>query len=339
MKSRRLPKVNEQILIDYKLYLRGKYQKMNTWRAEFYQVRLFIRYVNKPVENLMDRDMLRWRSYLNQKYKRNSQARILSSVNNFLRYINKAQLKQSIPKIIQANKKTLSEKEFQQYLEASKTDPLWHLIALLQTDGLLRPGEFSKLKLSNIDHENKRFYLNDTKTGNNYIIMSPLIEQAINDYLPYRQPLPEYDDYLIIIPKGKYKGRPPSQQYTSYIRAVTKRIAAAAGLKKRVTPYETIKPTAITLDFDHYVNPRIIQRKARHKNIKTTLIYDHTDDKKLLEHFQQQQINHKPQTDDQRKRLLTDQYLRGDLDLQTYKRSLDLLDKQDHKKDEGFGYA
>jgi len=329
--------MNEKILQKYKDHLHGKYDKINTIRASYYPVTYLLKYLNKPINKLTEEDLLHWKAHINKHYKQNSRARLISSVNQFLRYINKPELKLSVPKIKQANKKTLSEQEYKRYLETSKTKPLWHLISLLQTDGLLRPGEFSKLKISNIDMENRRYYLDDTKTGDNYIIISPMLEKAIKAYLPYRNPSPEYKDYLIIIPTGRYKGKPPAPCGT-YIRGITKRIAAAAKINKRVTPYETIKPTTITLDFDHYVNPRIIQRKARHKNIKTTLIYDHTDDKKLLEHFEQTQKDTTPLTDEQRKRLLTDQYLRGDLDLQTYKRSLDLLSQLEHKKDEGVGY-
>jgi site-specific recombinase XerD len=330
--------MNEKILQKYSIHLHGKYDKKNTIRASYYPVKYFLKHIQKPITRLTEEDMLHYKAYLNKHYKQNSRARLISSINQFLKYIKKPELKLSVPKIKQANKKILSEQEYKRYLETIKTKPLWHLISLLQTDGLLRPGEFSQLKLSNIDMENRRYYLNDTKTGDNYIIISPMIEKAIKSYLPYRNPKPEYKDYLIIIPNGRYKGQPPKPRGT-YIRNITKNIAAAAKINKRVTPYNTIKPTTITLDFDHYVNPRIIQRKARHKNIKTTLIYDHTDDKKLLEHFEQTQKNTRPLTDEQRKRLLTDQYLQGELDLETYKRSLDLLDKIEHKKDEGVGYA
>ena len=45
----------------------------------------------------------------------------------------------------------LSEKELKDYQDASKDDPLHHLITLFQIDGLLCPSEFSGLKLSNMD--------------------------------------------------------------------------------------------------------------------------------------------------------------------------------------------
>ena len=50
-----------------------------------------------------------------------------------------------------------------------------------------------------------------------------------------------------------------------------------AGITIYVAPY-IIKPSSIALDFNKQVNPKIIQRKARHKKIETTLRYDHVSD-------------------------------------------------------------
>lgn len=328
---------NEKIYAKYKIHLHKKYNKINTYRSCRNAAKYFLEFIKKPVGEITEEDTIKWKQHVDETYKQNSRSSMLSRLNMFLEHIGKKDLKLPVPKTIQAHKKTLSEEEFNRYLKASEEEPLWYLIAILQTDGLLRPGEFSKLRISNIDWENRRFYLDDTKTGNNYIILSPLMEQAISKYAPYRNPLPKYKDYLIIIPSGRYEGRPPAPRGT-FIKDKTKEIARAAQIKKRVTPYETIKPTTITLDFDHGVNPRITQRKARHKSIIPTLRYDHTDDKKLLEHFQRRDQLKQPQDDSERKRLLTDQYLRGELDLQTFKRSLDILDGRPHEE-EGVGYV
>lgn len=43
-----------------------------------------------------------------------------------------------------------------------------------------------------------------------------------------------------------------------------------AGITKYVAPY-IIKPSSITCDFNKHINPKIIQRKARHSKIETTL--------------------------------------------------------------------
>ena len=47
-----------------------------------------------------------------------------------------------------------------------------------------------------------------------------------------------------------------------------------------------IKPSSITCDFNKHVNPKIIQRKARHSKIETTLQYDHVTDEMVREYFE-----------------------------------------------------
>jgi len=116
--------------------------------------------------------------------------------------------------------------------------------------------------------------------------MSPRLSEAIKNYIPYRNPLPEYKKYLIIVPTGNYIGKRLGEQ-SAYVVNLTKKLAVASWIKKHVTPY-IIKPSAITNDFNKNINPRIIQRKARYKNIETTLRYDRTDDEMVKRHFYQQ---------------------------------------------------
>ena len=157
---------------------------------------------------------------------------------------------------------------------------------LFQIDELLRPTEFIIPKISSIDLDNQTFYLDDTKTGNNYIILSPRLVEAIQKYLPYREPLPEYEDYLLILPYGTYEGKAP-QPFGGFIKKQTKKIAQKARITKYVAPY-IIKPSSITCDFNKQVNPKIIQRKARHSKIETTLQYDHVSDDMVKEYFKKQ---------------------------------------------------
>lgn len=73
----------------------------------------------------------------------------------------------------------------------------------------------------------------------------------------------------------------------SYFRLKVVKIAQKAGITKYVAPY-IIKPSSITLDFNKNVNPKIIQRKARHRKIETTLRYDHVSDDMVREYFANQ---------------------------------------------------
>jgi len=274
-----------EILEKYQQHLNLNYRKRTTIQNYYYHVRKFLQWINKPLNEVTKDDMLKWKGYLLHTYMKNGNARRVASANHFTKWLEREDLKIPVPAQEHSNKIVLSEQELNDYLEASKEEPFWHVIALFQTDGLLRPSEFSYIKISNLDLDNQTLYLDDTKTGNNYIILSPRLIQAINDYLPFRRPKLEFEDYLIIIPDGTYKGKAP-KPFGGFINRTTKQIAQKAGITKYVAPY-IIKPSSITLDFNKQVNPKIIQRKARHKKIETTLRYDHVSDDMVREYFAQ----------------------------------------------------
>ena len=329
--------MNAEILEKYYHYLRQKYHKKRTIYGNYVFTKLFLQWINKPAKKITKKDVDRWKEYITQNYKPNGNLKRITAVNNFLTWIGKEKLRLPYPKPEETNRIILSEKEINSYLEASKEKPLWRLIALLQIDGLLRPSEFSNIKLSNIDLENQKLYLDDTKTGNNYIIISPRLSEAIENYLPYRDPLPEYKDYLIIIPDGKYQGRTPSP-CGYFILNQTKKIAVKAGIKKHVTPY-IIKPSVITNDFNRNINPKIIQRKARHKKIESTLRYDHTTDEMVIKHFETQRLKIDNLTNKDKMRILFNKYIAGEVDIETFKQSLDLLSEKERKYYEGIEYV
>ena len=90
--------------------------------------------------------------------------------------------------------------------------------------------------------------------------------------------------------KPKAKKLTKTEQAKLVGEEVAKR-AKKAGITKNVSPY-IIKPSSITLDFNNQVNPKIIQRKARHKKIETTLRYDHVSDEMVKKYFEK--MNAKP---------------------------------------------
>ncbi len=281
-----LDKETTYILKKYRQYLDFNYRKKTTILNYYYYVRLFLKWINKSLKDITHEDMLNWKGYLIHTFKKNGNARRVMSVNHFTKWLERTDLKIPVPGQEYSNKIVLSEQELNQYIDVSKENPLWHMIALFQIDGLLRPSEFSILKISNMDLDNQTFYLDGTKTGNNYIILSPRLVEAIKDYLPCREPLSEYENHLVVIPHGTYKGKAP-QPFGGFIKKQTKKIAQKAGITKYVAPY-IIKPSSITCDFNKQVNPKIIQRKARHSKIETTLQYDHVSDDMVKEYFNKQ---------------------------------------------------
>ena len=101
-----------------------------------------------------------------------------------------------------------------------------------------------------------------------------------------------------------------------------------------------IKPSSITCDFNNKVNPKTIKRKARHKRIETTLRYNHTDDDMVRRHFEERDLNIDHMSSQDKKRLLFNRYLKGEIDLDMLKNGLETFENQNHRKNyEDIGYA
>lgn len=269
-----------------------------------------------------------WKAYCQENYAVNGNVNRINAWNNFVdKFLGRKELRVGAPKSRKSNKQVMSEEEIKRYMDAAET-PLERLITILQVDGLLRPTEICMLKISNIDFDNKKLYLDDTKTGNNYIMMSPRMIDALKEYLAKRmKPLRKEDeDRLIIIPKGSHRGLAPQKGRGDFVYNTTKRIAARAGFTRSIYPY-LIKPSVITNDLNNRINPRIVQRKARHKNIETTLLYDHSDDKMVLEHFERQQKGSTeiPKTEREKAKELLDRVFQGEISIETFEKSLEIL--------------
>lgn len=122
-------------------------------------------------------------------------------------------------------------------------------------------------------------------------------------------------------------------------RRHTKKIAARAGFKRSVYPY-LIKPSAITDGFNKKINPRILQRQARHSRIETTLMYDHTSDEMVKEYFNstQRHLNTDSLKPEDKAKVWLDKLLSNEIDLKTFKTGLDVLLPKKHKGDD-IGYV
>ena len=323
----------EQALHEYQKYLSRNYRKKTTQRNYYKSVKKALHWF-KEHKNITDSDTVTredledWRAYCNEHYKQNGNVSRFNALNNFfVHFQGKKDYKISVPASIRANKHVMNKDELITYIRAAET-PLEKMVVLLQIDGLLRPSEIARIKIGNLDLENHRLYLDDTKTGNNYIIISPRLTDSIQTYLgTRRQPRDIKDlDMLIIMKTGRYAGYAPKDAH-SFVYGMTKRLAARAGFTRNIYPY-LIKPSVITNDLNEHVNPKIVQRKARHKRIESTLRYDHTSDEMLVEHFHSQHEPVSVTTEsnyEDMARVLLDKLLAGEIDNGTFKKSLDIL--------------
>ena len=332
--------MNEDILQGYKNHLRQEYRKKNTVNTFFSGISLFLEYIEKPLEEITLDDLKEWKIQINEKHRTNTIRTWIVSVNMFFSWHGKPELKLRYPSQQRAQRIIFSNDERDRFLEEAEKDPLHNVVALGLYDLILRPNELIDIKISNIDFTNHKIYLKDAKTGDATALMSPRFEKAVQEYLKVRlKPHPEFVDYLIINPntngyRQKYKS-------TRGILRITKQIGLRAGIRKNVTPYKTVKPSAITLRFNEQVNPRTIQRLARHSDIKVTMIYDHSADNDALAYLRKQyrNVDYEKLTPQLKAELLLDEYFKGKMDKTNFQQCLDVLKpeiKRDERNDIGY---
>jgi len=341
---------NEDILNKYKKYLRQKYTSKNTLTTYINPVKLFLNEINKPFKDITLDEYEDWKIKclnLNQ----NTARGYMNSVNKFYgwlkdeNYINET-FKLPLPKQKRPVKKPLSKDEWSKFLSSSKEDPLDYLLTLLLFDAALRPSTINGIKISNIDFENRKIYIDKDKTDKQEekpVLMSPRLMDSILEYLKYR-PKPDKikdNDYLIITNHRRWgKTRVKS---TKLALDHIKKIAIRAGLKRTITPYKTIRPSAAKLRFDDGVNPRVIQRIFRHTDIKTTLNYDHSNDKDALDYLSKQdtiEIDRSKLTPKQHIENLIQKYLNNEIDQKTFDTMIEFLKPENTpKKHEMDGYV
>ena len=338
----------EDILQAYKN--RQEYRKKHTRRNYYRHVKAFLQWIKenkgkKNTEDVQPVDTAEYKAFCMDTYEVNGNVGRLNGLNNFVaKFLGRKELRVVAPDSKATNKQVLSKNELQKYINVTRT-PLEKMVVLLQVEGLLRPTEICELKISNIDFVNRKLYLDDTKTGDNYIILGKTLVDAIKEYLKYRvKPKKKEDeDMLIILDRGSHKGFAPATGRSDFVYNLTKRLSIRVGITRSVYPY-LIKPSAITNLFNENVNPKIIQRMARHRHIETTLRYDHTNDNIVREFLDKQ--NHKEEFREnneiriQDKALtLVDKLISGDLDNETFKKGLEILKLQNDEKEDLISYV
>ena len=94
--------MNEDILNQYKSYLRQEYGKKNTAIAYFDGIKHYSEYIQKPLKKTTLKDLQSWKEQIIQKYNQNTVRIWLFGVNKFYGWIGKLKIKVSIPAQVRA---------------------------------------------------------------------------------------------------------------------------------------------------------------------------------------------------------------------------------------------
>jgi len=269
----------------YKEYLCGEYTSTNT-KADYYcHAKQFLEIAKIKIDK---EAITRYKSFLNQRYKnKNTRNMKIIAVNQFLDWLDKSHLRMKNIGWEMDIKPTLKDEEISKLLNLAYNNPELYLMTLLLWEGCLRDEVILNLKLT--DRIDNKLYIEHSKTGKKSIILSPRMIEAWDNYLNIRPtPEPEYKNYLFINSYRSRKGE-KFHRILPLIRRI-KKLGKQAGLTIDITPY-TIRRTSGTLRQDKFSefyagDVKIVQRMFNHKDIKTTLRYDHRTDHDVEKYLQ-----------------------------------------------------
>lgn len=267
-------KINNN-LKDYRRFLGVQHQRQNTIDRYYNAALHFIRHSNGIVTRESVEEYI---YHLNQTKKRNTIASEITGLNLYLKYCKQPELHQTIPKWEDTYRDVISKQEIQKLLKYARSNChlMDYLILLFITDLDCRPHEIAKSQWSWI--RGNKIYLTDCKTGNTY---SYLTEELKTNLEIWKQQQPE-SNYIFTNYQSSYKGLPITAQ-TQKIRDLIHKVSRKV-IGRKLNPQD-LRASVITAEFNEYINPKIIQRKARHRSFKSTMKYNHVDDKQLMEYL------------------------------------------------------
>ena len=265
----------KDILERYKLDLEVKHRKGRTVQQYYNSAKKLF----KHIEEINDNEIKRYVIYLHKKYKPNTATSYIQGMNVFLEYLGFKDLRKPIPKWTKIHRDTVTLEEIIKIIQLAKEryDFMDYLIILFIIELDCRPSEIAKAKWSWI--KGNKIYFNDCKTGNTTGYISAVLQEALQEWKHRNRHSKQKDkDYVFFNIHGKYKGEKLSEQ-TWKIRELVKELSLKI-VDREITPQD-LRASVITEEYNHRIDPKTIQRKARHITGKTTAGYNHNDEKNL----------------------------------------------------------
>ncbi len=144
------------------------------------------------------------------------------------------------------------------------------MIQLMLNAGL-RSSEVLSLKVNDLDWMSGKLAVRQGKGQKDRILW--INESDLELIKSWRERRPEQSDLLFITLQGR-------QVSDRYLRAMVARVAAKAGIEKRVHPH-LLRHTFATDLYRETKNIRLVQKVLGHEDLSTTMIYTHIVDDEL----------------------------------------------------------
>lgn len=217
-----------------------------------------------------------------------SQARIVSGLKSFFKYLVMAGYTEENPSIMLETPNiglhlpevlTLEEIDrLENEIDTSTTEGVrnYAIIETLYGCGL-RVSELVNLEISRVFLKDKYLMVNGKGSKERIVPMSDMVIDLISDYLKVRGDVIKPGEENVL-----YLSRRGTRLTRQMIFTIIKRLATQAGIKKTISPH-TLRHSFATHLLEGGANLRAIQQMLGHETIATTEIYLHIDSTRLKE--------------------------------------------------------
>lgn len=217
-----------------------------------------------------------------------SQARIVSGLKSFFKYLVMAGYTEENPSIMLETPNiglhlpevlTLEEIDrLENEIDTSTTEGArnYAIIETLYGCGL-RVSELVNLEISRVFLKDKYLIVNGKGSKERIVPMSDMVIDLISDYLKVRGDVIKPGEENVL-----YLSRRGTRLTRQMIFTIIKRLATQAGIKKTISPH-TLRHSFATHLLEGGANLRAIQQMLGHETIATTEIYLHIDSTRLKE--------------------------------------------------------
>lgn len=217
-----------------------------------------------------------------------SQARIVSGLKSFFKYLVMASYMEENPSIMLETPNiglhlpevlTLEEIDrLENEIDTSTTEGVrnYAIIETLYGCGL-RVSELVNLEISRVFLKDKYLMVNGKGSKERIVPMSDMVIDLISDYLKVRGEIIKPGEENVL-----YLSRRGTRLTRQMIFTIIKRLATQAGIKKTISPH-TLRHSFATHLLEGGANLRAIQQMLGHETIATTEIYLHIDSTRLKE--------------------------------------------------------
>jgi integrase/recombinase XerD len=265
-------KLQEQMKADLLL----KRYSPHTTRAYLHCIRNFAKYFMRPPSEMGETEVRQFILHLAQE--RKVSASLHSTHVSALRFLYRITLRQPqvverlpYPKRPKTLPNVLTMQEVLALFTAIKSPKYKAILAVAYGAGL-RVSEVCALKPADIDSQRMLIHVRRGKGNKDrYVLLGKTMLTLLREYY---QTARRKGDYL-------FPGQKPQNPITtSSIRQVLKKIAAKAGLSKKITPH-TLRHSFATHLLETGYDLRVVQTLLGHASIQTTQRYTHITDRLL----------------------------------------------------------